>query len=121
MIAIGLVLVFIVYLLIVGTEAIALVRSGSFGAVVAGVLLLLLPVAGLLAVWRELRFSARVKEMGKRLEDEGGPTTEIEGQGHNEADPADWRSWYVLASTYDAEGDHKKARAAMRHALTLYS
>jgi Flp pilus assembly protein TadD len=38
-----------------------------------------------------------------------------------EQDPADWRVWYRLALAYDESRDRKRARGAMRQALSLYS
>ncbi len=119
-IAAVLVLIFVSYILIVGNQVLALIGSGSAAAVFAGSVMVLLPVAGLVAVWRELRFKARVQHMAKTLESQGGPVGEVPSTDHEAANPNDWRSWYGLAATYDAEGDHKKARAAMRHALSLF-
>jgi len=38
-----------------------------------------------------------------------------------EAAPEDWRCWYRLAAAYSAAKDSTRARAAMRHAIGLYS
>ena len=40
--------------------------------------------------------------------------------GEAPPDPANWRVWYRLALAYDAAGDRTRARAAVRHALTLF-
>jgi Flp pilus assembly protein TadD len=42
-------------------------------------------------------------------------------RAETEASPQDWRAWYRLACAYDAAGDRKRARAAMRHASALHS
>ena len=34
-----------------------------------------------------------------------------------EAAPDDWRVWFRLSTAYDAAGDRKRARAAMRTAI----
>jgi Tfp pilus assembly protein PilF len=34
-----------------------------------------------------------------------------------EADPDNWQRWYRLALAYDAAGDRRRARAAMRDAI----
>ena len=36
------------------------------------------------------------------------------------AHPEDWRCWYRLAMGYDDARDRKRARSAMRHAISLY-
>jgi cytochrome c-type biogenesis protein CcmH/NrfG len=37
-----------------------------------------------------------------------------------EAAPQDWRGWFRLAWAYDLAGDRRRARAAMRHAVSLF-
>jgi Flp pilus assembly protein TadD len=36
-----------------------------------------------------------------------------------EADPDDWRRWYRLARAYDYAGDRRRAREAMKTAVTM--
>ena len=36
-----------------------------------------------------------------------------------EAHPDDWRAWYRLGLAYDAAGDRRRARAAVRQAIRL--
>jgi Flp pilus assembly protein TadD len=36
-----------------------------------------------------------------------------------EADPGDWRAWYRLGLAYDASGDRRRAREAVRTAIRL--
>ncbi|MBD9231847.1 MAG: hypothetical protein EGW04_00165, partial [Rothia mucilaginosa] len=38
-----------------------------------------------------------------------------------EASPEDWKAWFNLACMYDAVGERKRARAAMRNAWSLRS
>ena len=35
------------------------------------------------------------------------------------ASPDDWRAWYRLGLAYDASGDRRRAREAVRRAITL--
>ena len=37
-----------------------------------------------------------------------------------EEQPDDWQAWYDLAVGYDLAGDRKRARGALRHALSLF-
>jgi Flp pilus assembly protein TadD len=38
-----------------------------------------------------------------------------------QARPDDWAAWFRLGTAYDAAGDRRRARAAVRHALQLHS
>lgn len=137
-IIIAVVLVF--YLLIAGSQAIALIRTGEPIAIVLGIGLLFIPLLGIYLVWREFQFGFRVQEMARLLEAEQGlpvddlPRTSrgvIDQEAADDAfevqkvrtqeNPDDWRAWYRLAASYDAAGDRKRARAAMRHAYGIYA
>ena len=104
-----------------------------------GAAYLVLPVIGAWALIRELLFGARTEQMAKVLEAEGGlpvdnlPRTpagrivraaadeEFEKyRAETEAAPDDWRSWFRLSCAYDAAGDRKRARSAMRDAVRLF-
>src|SRR5699024_11169217 len=41
-------------------------------------------------------------------------------RAETESDPDNWRSWYRLGLAYDAAGDRKRARAALRDAITMF-
>lgn len=104
-----------------------------------GVGYLLLPCIGAWALIRELLFGARTQTMARQLESEGGlPVDDLPRtpagrivrsaadeafpayQAAVEADPEDWRNWFRLSTAYDAAGDRKRARRAMRDAAKLY-
>jgi Flp pilus assembly protein TadD len=36
-----------------------------------------------------------------------------------EQDPASWRAWFRLGLAYDASGDRRRARGAIRRAIAL--
>lgn len=137
--AIILVLVLAIYLVIAGWQGIAFISTGSPLAIGLGIGVLLLPVVGIWVVWRELQFGFQVQAMARTLEAEGGlPVDDVARTGSGRLDrdaadqafaneqvaveqsPDDWRAWFRVAAAYDAAGDRKRARAAMRHALTLY-
>ncbi len=105
-----------------------------------GAAYLLLPCIGAWALIRELLFGARTQQMARRLESEGGlPVDDLPRtpagrivrsaadaafpayQAEVEADPENWRSWFRLSCAYDAAGDRKRARRAMRDAGKLYA
>lgn len=135
--AVTLLLVF--YLVVSFQRAVLLMTDPNPVAKAIGVAYLLLPVIGAWALVRELLFGARTERLAKLLEAEGGlpedtlPRTpagrivreaadlEFEKyRAETEAAPEDWRSWFRLSCAYDAAGDRKRARAAMRDAVRLY-
>lgn len=104
-----------------------------------GAAYLLLPCVGAWALIRELLFGARTQQMARRLEAEGGlPVDDLPRtpagrivrsaadaafpayQAEVEADPESWRAWFRLSCAYDAAGDRKRARQAMREAGSLF-
>lgn len=103
-----------------------------------GAALVLLPLIGAWALVRELMFGAAMERLAKILGAEGGlppdtlPRTpggkivrsaaEAEFEKYRqetEAAPEDWRSWFRLSCAYDAAGDRRRARSAMRRAIKL--
>ncbi len=137
--AVVMVLVLIVYLVVAGAQAITLLGSGEPISMGLGLGLLILPLIGLWIIWREMQFGFGVQKMARQLEEEGGlpvdnlPRTEggrIDRSAADaefavveqttRADPGNWRAWFRVAAAYDAAGDRKRARAAMRYALGVY-
>lgn len=132
------VVVLVFYSALIGFKGLALLRSGSTVGVLLGLALLVMPLLGLLLVWREIEFGRRTAELAAVLEAEGGlpvddlprrPSGRVDRAAADalfatmreqaEAAPDDWRSWYRLALAYDAAGDRTRARAAARHAVAL--
>jgi hypothetical protein len=100
--------------------------------------LLVLPLIGAWALVRELLFGIRSGGLIKRLEAEGGlPIDDLphrpSGRTVREAadeefpryaaevenEPESWRAWMRLGLAYDASGDRKRARAAVRTAIAF--
>jgi tetratricopeptide (TPR) repeat protein len=100
---------------------------------------LLLPCIGAWALIRELLFGAQTQRMARQLDREGGlPVDDLPRtpagrivrsaadeafpayQAEVESDPENWRSWFRLSCAYDAAGDRKRARRAMREAAKLH-
>ncbi|MCM3504806.1 hypothetical protein M3666_06740 [Curtobacterium sp. ODYSSEY 48 V2] len=124
------------YIGLVGQRAVAFVATGQPIGIGIGVALLIVAAIGALLLVLEVRFGLRITRLGARLEREGAtpddvvpvrpsgrPTREAADElfpryrDAVEADPEDWRGWYRLGIVYDAAGDRKRARAAMRTAL----
>jgi cytochrome c-type biogenesis protein CcmH/NrfG len=135
-----LVVVVAFYAVLIGWKGVQLLGSGSVVGVLLGVALLVLPVVGAYVVWREIDFGRRTAVLARDLETEGGlPVDDLprlrsgrvdrraaspfftQMRDEAQARPDDWRAWFRLATAYDVAGDRSRARAAMRHALTLHS
>lgn len=130
----------LLYAALVGQRGWLLLTSGEPVGVALGAALVVVPVLVVLGVLREVRFGAQTERMGRALEAEGGlppddlPRTpggrvvraaadEAFTRYRAEADaaPDDWRTWFRLALAYDAAGDRRRARSAMRHAASLHA
>lgn len=128
--------VLLLYIVLVAQRAWLLLVSGVPLGIAMGVALIVLPVVAAWALGRELWFGIRAEAVGRRLEAEGGlpaddvavhpsgrvvredgdavfPTYREDVRAH----PDDWRAWYRLALAYDAAGDRRRAREAVRTAI----
>lgn len=134
-----LVVVFGFYAVTIGWRGALLVADGRPVAVALGVGVLVLPLVASWAVWRELQFGLASERLANELGAQGGlvvddlprrPSGRIDRVAADtafeplrrqaEQAPDDWRSWYRLATAYDAAGDRRRARAATRTALALH-
>ena len=130
--------VLVFYLITIGWRGLLLIGEGSAISVALGVGLLVLPALGGWALIHELRFGVRTARLARRLDAEGGlpiddlprrPSGRVDrgaadaafasARAQLEAQPADWRRWFRLATAYDAAGDRRRAREAMRQAIAL--
>ena len=132
--------VLVVYFAAVGWRGVLLLRTGGVVAVLLGLALLALPLVGLWAVLRELRFGRATEVMGRELDARGAlPVDDLPRSPAGRIDrvaadawfegfrrevdeqPSSWEAWYRLALGYDAAGDRRRARAAMRRAAELHA
>lgn len=128
----------LLYIVLVGQRAWLLLASGDGVGIAMGAALVVLPVVAVWALGRELWFGVRAESLGRRLESEHAlPAEEVAVRpsgrvirddadavfpAHRadvEAHPDDWRAWYRLALAYDAAGDRRRARAAVRTSIRL--
>ena len=128
----------VLYFVLAGYRGFALLASSSLIAVLMGVAMIVLPLIGVWALWRELQFGRHATRLADRLETEGNmPADEVETlpsgkatreaadaifpkyRAEAEARPDAWESWMRLGVVYDAAGDRKRARAAIRQAIKL--
>jgi hypothetical protein len=129
----------VVYLLFIASRAWALITTGELVPAALGLAILVLPAIGVWVLWREISFGLRTAELGRALEESGGlpaddlprrPSGRVEPDAADarfaqrraevEAAPDDWGAWFRLAVAYDDAGDRRRARAAMRTAITKY-
>ena len=126
------------YLVLVGWRAVLFQQSGEPVGIAIGVALLILPVIGVWALVLELTFGTRSARLVRLLEASGElpvETLPIRASGRPvrdaadadfpqyrdavDAAPEDWKAWFRLGLAYDAAGDRKRARGAIRTAITL--
>ena len=125
------------YIAIVGWRAVQFVQTGEPVGIAIGIALIVLPVLAAWAIWRELQFGIRSQRLVQRLESEGAldlglplrPSGRPERQAADaafpafrtavEAEPDSWRAWLRLGLAYDAAGDRRRARRAVRKAIEL--
>lgn len=131
--------VLLFYLVTLGWRGVALIGQGAPVAVALGLGILVLPVLGAWALWRELWFGRRTEQLARDLEARGLLPEDTlprrpsgrpdraaadawfeQFRAETEADPDRWESWFRLSCAYDAAGDRKRARATMRHAIALH-
>lgn len=128
----------VLYFVVAGQRSIVLLGSGDPIGIGIGIGLLVLPLigAGLLAA--ELAFGFRSQRLVRILDAEGGlPVDDLPRRPSGrpvreaadaqfpqykaavEANPGEWREWFRLGLAYDASGDRRRARAAIRQAIRL--
>lgn len=128
----------LLYIVLAGQRAWLLLLSGDPVAIAIGAALVVFPLIAVWALGRELWFGWRAEQLGRRLEaEEALPTDDVavrpsgrvlreDGdavfpayRAEVEAHPEDWRAWYRLGLAYDAAGDRRRAREAVRAAIRL--
>lgn len=138
-IAVAAVFVLLFYFAAIGWRGFVLIRTGQVVGILFGLALLALPVVGMWAVIRELRFGVATEILAEELEARGGlPVDDLprspggrvdraaadawfEGfKREVEAAPESWEAWFRLACGYDAAGDRSRGREAMRKSIELH-
>jgi cytochrome c-type biogenesis protein CcmH/NrfG len=128
----------LVYLVLVTQRAVLLIMTGVPVGIAMGVALFVLPLIAAWAIGRELLFGARTERLVRRLDAEGNlPEEDLPTRASGrplrdaadeqfpqyraevEAAPESWRAWFRLGLAYDASGDRRRAREALRQAIRL--
>jgi hypothetical protein len=131
--------VLVLYLVAIGWRGVVLLRVGGVVPMLLGLALLALPLVGLWAVAREWRFGRATQALAAELDRRGqlpvddlprSPGGRVDRAAADaeferfrrevDAEPESWAAWFRLALGYDAAGDRRRARAAMRRAVQLY-
>jgi cytochrome c-type biogenesis protein CcmH/NrfG len=126
------------YIVFVAQRAVLLVLTGEPVGVAMGIALIVLPIIASWALWRELTFGSSASRLARRLEEESAlpeESVDLSPSGRPdraEADalfpryreaveeaPDDWRAWFRLGLAYDGAGDRRRARQAVRTAISL--
>lgn len=126
------------YVAVVAVRGVALLRTGEPVGIGLGVGVLVLPALVVWAVAREWWLAVQVQRMADELAEAGrlpvddlprSPGGRIDRaaarasfEAHRtlvESSPDDWGAWYRLAFAYDAAGDRRRAREALRTAARL--
>lgn len=126
------------YLVLVGVRAVLFIQSGEPVGIAIGLALLILPLIGFWALAREVAFGIRSERLVRQLDEVGGlPAADQRvrpsgrpyrdaadeqfpaAQAEVEAEPENWQAWLRLGLAYDASGDRKRARGAIRTAISL--
>jgi hypothetical protein len=129
----------VVYLAFAGWRGVELIAAGGLVPVLLGLAVLVLPLIGLWALVVEWRFGRATERLGTELAARGelpvddlprrpsGRPVREAADAHFaavrtrvDADPDSWQRWFELSLAYDAAGDRRRARSAMRHAIALH-
>jgi acyl-CoA synthetase (AMP-forming)/AMP-acid ligase II len=136
--AVALTALLAVYVVVVATRGVALLQTGEPVGVVLGLGVLLLPLLAVGLVVREWMLAVAVQRMADDLAARGAlpvdelprrPSGRIDraaardafeaARADAEANPEDWAARYRLGFAYDAAGDRRRARAALRLAARM--
>ena len=129
----------VLYLVLLGRIAVALIADGRAAPIGLGVALLLLPVVGAWALYATLRagfthqrLARLAREAGMdldvsdlprrasgRIERDAADALFTSARAELDADPDNWIRWYRVARAYDYAGDRSRAREAMRTAMEM--
>jgi len=127
-----------IFVYLIGGRVVALMRTGEPVAVVLGGAIGVVALIALGAIVKEWLFASRVSRMSNEMFEQGtliaddlprSPGGRIDRAAADEQfdrlrevvelDQESWQAWFNLGFAYDAAGDRKRARAALRKADAL--
>lgn len=137
--AIVMAVLLVLYLVLVVRYGVILLVSGSGVGAAMAIALFVLSAIAAWALLRELWFGVQTQRLVRLLEAEGGlPVDDLPHRASGrplrdaadeefpqykaevESAPESWRAWFRLGLAYDASGDRRRARHAMREAIKLH-
>ena len=122
----------LVYLYLMTGRALTLLADPNWIAKLMGAGMLVFPLIAAWALYREIQFGIRSQRLISRAMDEGLSELQLELRPSGRATKKSaerefdrvkatfndsWQDWLLLAEAYDASGDRRRARAAMRQAI----
>lgn len=127
------------YLGVIVWYGVLLIESGSPIGITMAVALFVLSAIAAWALLREIWFGVQTERLVRILDAEGAlPVDDLPHRASGrplrdaadaefptykaevEAAPESWRAWFRLGLAYDASGDRRRARRAMREAVALH-
>lgn len=136
--ALAMAFLLVIYVALLANTGLALIGTDLLIGQLMGALILTFPILGAWVIYVELRFGLAAQRLVSRVEAEGtwpdlGIETRPSGRAiRSSADAAfkkfsdeamrdysNWHSWFTLSLAYDACGDRRRARMAMRKAIAL--
>jgi hypothetical protein len=126
----------LLYVFLLFGRGLILIQEPSLAAKAMGVGILVLPLFAFWSIFSELRFGMQAQKLAERLQTEGFPELALEfrpsGRATEESAAREfervsaelnqtetWQLWFQLGQSYDANGDRRRARAAIRKAILL--
>lgn len=125
------------YVAIFGSRGVLLLNEPDLVAKLIGISMFVFPLVALWSIAVEVKFGFDSERLGKKLLQENYPELELELRPSGKAEPesaklqfeqisaqvqeqeTNWRLWFRLGEAYEAAGDRKRARAAIREAIRL--
>lgn len=128
----------LVYVALLANTGFKLIGMDSAVAKAMGSLILVFPILAIWLTFMEFRFAVQLEKLTDKISAEGNfPQLDLEYRPSGRAtkasaalvfeeyakkvaaDEDNYLSWFALGLAYDAAGDRRRARAAMRRALKL--
>ena len=128
----------LVYVALLSNTGFKLIGMESLVAKAMGALILVFPVVAIWLTVMEFRFGSQMEKLSTKIEADGNwpelafdyrpsgrPTKDSAAKVFEQvakkvaAEEGNYLNWFALGLAYDASGDRRRARAAMRRALKL--
>lgn len=126
----------LLYVLLLFGRGVILIQEPNWAAKAMGVGILVLPLFAIWSIFSELRFGLQAQKLVERLDEQGVPglalqfrpsgratkdsaAKEFERLSAELSETESWQLWFQLGQSYDASGDRRRARSAIRKAIAL--